>query len=460
MLVQLMRRCSLLLLVLLTLSACGSPPATPATSAPTAAVVAETAEAAAPTAEPTEAPTEPAVEATTEATVEAATEATAEATVAPEATAAGATTGDELIVGMVLVGPINDRGYNQAHYEAMTRVEQEVPGVRFIYVDKVNPADRPNVQVQQVVDDLAAQGARLIITNSDDFKDGTREAAEAHPDLTFLHMSGDDVLAGRNPPNLGNIMGKMEYGKMMAGCAAALQTKTGKIAYLGPLINDETRRLVNASYLGARYCWSDVLGKAPADLQFTVTWIGFWFNIPGVTLDPTKVMNDFISADYDVSISGIDTTEGLVESNKASQAGREVYAAAYDYELGCDVAPEVCIGVPYFNWFPAYKATVEAVQAGTWQPEWQWLGPDWSDINNPDTSTIGFVTGQALSEENRGRLDTFIAGLADGSINLWTGPLNFQDGTTFLDEGETATDEQIWYMPQLLEGIEGQSAPQ
>ena len=24
----------------------------------------------------------------------------------------------------------------------------------------------------------------------------------------------------------------------------------------------------------------------------------------------------------------------------------------------------------------------------------------------------------------------------------------------------TATDEQIWYMPQLLEGIEGQSAPQ
>jgi simple sugar transport system substrate-binding protein len=50
----------------------------------------------------------------------------------------------------------------------------------------------------------------------------------------------------------------------------------------------------------------------------------------------------------------------------------------------------------------------------------------------------------------------FIAELA-GGLNLWTGPLNFQDGSAFLAEGETATDQQIWYLPQLLEGMEGQS---
>ena len=52
-------------------------------------------------------------------------------------------------------------------------------------------------------------------------------------------------------------------------------------------------------------------------------------------------------------------------------------------------------------------------------------------------------------------LDEFIAGLANGSINLFTGPLNYQDGSVFLADGEEATDTQIWYMPQLLEGIEG-----
>jgi simple sugar transport system substrate-binding protein len=168
---------------------------------------------------------------------------------------APAASDEKFVFGMVLVGPINDGGWSQAHYEAAKRVESEVAGSEFVYIDKVNPADRPNVTVEQVVDELVGKGAKLIITNSDDFKDGTREAAKAHPDVVFMHASGDDVLTGKAPANLGNVMGRMEYGKMMAGCAAALQSAEGKIAFVGPLINDETRRLANSAYLGAKHCW-------------------------------------------------------------------------------------------------------------------------------------------------------------------------------------------------------------
>jgi simple sugar transport system substrate-binding protein len=80
-------------------------------------------------------------------------------------------------------------------------------------------------------------------------------------------------------------------------------------------------------------------------------------------------------------------------------------------------------------------------------------------MNNLDTTAVGWVSGPGLSEENQAHLDTFIAGLADGSINLWTGPLNNQDGSVFLAEGETATDQQVWYTKQLLEGIDGASEP-
>jgi len=34
-----------------------------------------------------------------------------------------------------------------------------------------------------------------------------------------------------------------------------------------------------------------------------------------------------------------------------------------------------------------------------------------------------------------------------------------QDGTAYLKDGEVATDQQVWYLPQLLEGMEGQSVP-
>ena len=73
-------------------------------------------------------------------------------------------------------------------------------------------------------------------------------------------------------------------------------------------------------------------------------------------------------------------------------------------------------------------------------------------------SGIGFVEGPALSAENAALLDEFIAGLADGSINLFTGPLDYQDGTPFLGDGEVASDVQIWFMGQLLEGMEGASS--
>lgn len=405
---------------------------------------------------------------TTEAAVDAAVETAepaandeAEATVAGEAITpdADAAVDDEpFVFGMVMVGPYNDNGWSQAHYEGGEYVIANVPDTEFIWIDKVNPADRPNVQVEQVVDDLVEQGAQLIITNSDDFKDGTRVAAQSHPDIPFIHISGDDVLTGLAPDNLGNIMGQMIYGKMVAGCAAALRTETGNIAYLGPLINDETRRLVNSAYLGATYCYNNLREDRPSEeLAFEVTWIGFWFNIPGVTLDPTQVANDFINNGDDVLISGIDTTEALIEANKATEAGTEVYALPYDYINACDQAPDVCLGVPYFNWGPAYVNTIEEIKAGTWEPEWLWLPPDWGDLNNLDTSAIGFEFGPALTEEERATLDTFIEGLATDSIVLWQGPLNFQDGTVFLEAGAAATEEQIWYMPQLLEGIEGAS---
>ncbi len=362
----------------------------------------------------------------------------------------------KFVFGLVLVGPINDGGWSQAHYDAGKYVESKIPGSEMVYVDKVNPADRPNVKVEQVVDELVAKGAKLIITTSDDFKDGTREAAKAHPDVTFVHASGDDVLTGKAPANLGNTMGRMEYGKMIAGCAAALQTNTGNISFIGPLINDETRRLASSAYLGAQHCWSKVLGKDPAALKFNVTWIGFWFNIPGVTLDPTKVVNDFFAAGSDVVISGIDTPEAIIEAAKAKAAGKEVYALPYDFKDACAKGEDACLGVPYFNWVPAYTRIITSVKAGNWKPEWEWFGPDWADINNVDKSGIGFVKGKALSADNSAKLDAFIAELA-GGLNLWSGPLKLQDGSDYIKAGEVATDQQIWYMPQLLEGMTGQS---
>ncbi|HMK09477.1 MAG TPA: BMP family ABC transporter substrate-binding protein [Anaerolineales bacterium] len=367
--------------------------------------------------------------------------------------------------GMLLVGAKNDQGWSQAHFDAGTYVEQNIPGAKMLYLENVysGSPSYPGQTASQLAEQLVSQGAQLIVFNSDDMKDEALKFAQAHPDIFVIGASDDwtwkDGKNYQESPNQIDIMGRMEYGKMIAGCAAALTTQTGKIGYLGPLINDETRRLASSAYLGARHCWTEVLGKDPADLEFKVTWIGFWFNIPGVTSDPTQVADDFYNSGFDVVLSGIDTTEALVEAKKMHDAGKSVWSIAYDFKDNCGVAPEICLGVPYFNWGPAYLATMKTAIDGTWAEAFQWNGPDWTDINNPDTSAVGFVKGDGLSADAGTKLDTFIAELA-GGLNLWTGPLNLQDGTAYLSDGQVGTDQQVWYLPQLLEGMQGQSVSQ
>jgi simple sugar transport system substrate-binding protein len=426
---KLWRGLALLAVLSLVVAACGTPPAP---SEPTEEPMAE---------EPTEAMEEMEEEEPAEAMEEA----------------------EPFVLGMLYVGPYNDRGWSQAHHEGALYAEENIEGVEVIYIDKVNPADRPGTTGAQLAGELLDQGANLIVFNSDDMKDDALEFAESNPDVPVIHISGDYSWAdGENfqdQGNLANIMGKMTYGKMIAGCTAALTSQTGQIGYLGPLINDETRRLAASAYLGAQYCWENYREQDPADLQFRVTWIGFWFNIPGVTADPTQVADEFFNSGFDVVISGIDTTEALVEADRFASEGQEVWAIPYDFEGSCEEAPDVCLGVPYFNWGPDYVTEIQAVMDGSFASKWEWNDPYWQDINDPDMSPIGFVKGPALDEASAGMVDAFIQELADG-LTLWTGPINLQDGTAYLADGEVATIQQQWYLPQLLEGMEGQSVPE
>jgi simple sugar transport system substrate-binding protein len=364
---------------------------------------------------------------------------------------------EELTFGMVLVGPKNDRGWSQAHFEGGTYIEENLEGSRMIVFESLNSGDKPEATLEGVVSEMVADGAMLIFTTSDEFEEDTAVVAGNHPDVTFINISGDDALTGEAPPNQGNIMGRMTDMKAIGGCAAALATDTGNLGYLGPLINFETRREAAGAYLGARYCYENFRGLDPDELDFTVTWIGFWFNIPGVTLDPTEVANSFFDTGSDVILSGIDTTEGTDVAGQRAAQGQDVWSVPYDYVGACDNAPDICLGVPYFNWGPAYLETAESVASGTWSQSWDWNPAYWADLTDNTQTPVGWVNGPGLSSEMQASLDEFIAGLASGDIDLWSGPINLQDGSEYIGAGATATDDEIWYLPQLIEGMEGPS---
>jgi simple sugar transport system substrate-binding protein len=385
--------------------------------------------------------------------------------VVPAVSSSASTTHKKFIFGMLLVGPHNDHGWSQANYEAGQYVVKELGGpskAEMLWLDNVNTTNRPTTKPEDVITSMINRGAQLIIATSDDFKDGILAAAKQHPNVPMIWSSGDSAWkAGQDYQatlkNLGNYYMKMEYMQQVAGCAAALTTQTGKIGIVGPLINDETRRFVNSAYLGARYCWTTYRHKSAGTLGFSVDWIGYWFNIPGTTLDPTQVTNTLIASGNDVIIDHLDTTEALVRTAQLARSGKKVWAIGYDYKNTCSVAPSTCLGVAYFNWGPGYLAIAKSVINHTFKATFTWASPYWPNINSATQSPVGFSIGSALSSANASTLVTFEKGLGNGSIVLFKGPLNWQNGTTYLKSGQIATDSQIWYSPQLLQGIKGAS---
>ena len=111
-------------------------------------------------------------------------------------------------------------------------------------------------------------------------------AKRANPNVYFLHISGDDALAAAATQLQQPYGGKMEYAKMMAGFVAARPPRPAKLATWARSSNQQNCRLAASAYLGAKYAWQTVLKKKPRPAKFQVTWIGFWFNIPGSDFRP------------------------------------------------------------------------------------------------------------------------------------------------------------------------------
>ena len=90
---------------------------------------------------------------------------------------------EKFIFGLLLVGPFNDHGWSEAHFDGGKYVEKIIPNSKMIYIDKVNPADRPGVTITQLVDDLVEKNVIYATTVAyDSFAAGEYTITHNNPD--------------------------------------------------------------------------------------------------------------------------------------------------------------------------------------------------------------------------------------------------------------------------------------
>ncbi|MEL7171137.1 MAG: BMP family ABC transporter substrate-binding protein, partial [Bacteroidota bacterium] len=100
------------------------------------------------------------------------------------------------------------------------------------------------------------------------------------------------------------------------------------------------------------------------------------------------------------------------------------------------------------NWNFYYIDRVQAVMDGTWESMDTWGGID------SGMTEIGGFSDKIPFEVRKQAMDATVA-IASGRFEPFTGPINKQDGTAWLAEGETADIGTLLGMNFYVEGIEG-----
>ncbi len=330
---------------------------------------------------------------------------------------------DKTKVGFVFVGPVGDGGWTYEHNKGRLAVEEHFGDkVETVFVESV--AEGPDSE--RVMTQMALNGADLIFTTSFGYMDPTINVAKKFPNVKFEHATGY-----KQAENVATYSARFYEGRAIQGHIAGKMTKSNIIGYIGSYPIPEVIRGINAAFIHAR--------KANPDVQFKIVWAYTWFD-PAKEADAAKVL---IEQGADVVLQHTDSTA----PQAAAQEAGNVVTFGQASDMG-QYAPFPRVSSIIDDWAPYYIARTQAVMDGTWTSgnTWDGIGAGMVGIGKISDAVPADVKAEALLLK---------ASLADGTYHAFTGPLNKQDGTPFLAEGEVADDGTLAGMNFYVEGIEG-----
>ncbi|WP_039966393.1 BMP family ABC transporter substrate-binding protein [Roseobacter sp. MED193] len=330
---------------------------------------------------------------------------------------------DPTKVGFVYVGPVGDGGWTYEHDQGRKAVVAEFGDkVETVYVENV--AEGPDAE--RVITQMALQGADLIFTTSFGYMDPTINVAAKFPDVRFEHATGY-----KQAENVATYSARFYEGRAVQGTIAGNMTKSNIIGYIGSYPIPEVIRGINSAYIHAK--------KVNPDVEFKIVWAFTWFD-PAKEADAAKVL---IEQGADVILQHTDST--------APQAAAQAAGNVITFGQASDMAeygPLPRVSSIIDDWAPYYIARTKAVMDGTWTSgnTWDGIGAGMVGIGEISDAVPADVKEAALAMK---------AALADGSYHAFTGPINKQDGSAWLAEGEVADDGTLAGMTFYVEGIEG-----
>ena len=328
----------------------------------------------------------------------------------------------KLKVAFAYVGPVGDGGWTFAHDNARKAVQQEFGDkIETSFVEKVPES----ADAERVMRDMVAQGNKLIFGTTFGYMEPMLKVAADHKDVKFEHATGY-----KTAENLRTYDSRTYEGAYMAGVIAGSMTKTNTLGVVGSIPIPEVVRNINSFTLGAQ--------SVNPKVKTRVVWVGDWFNPPKETEAATSLIN----GGADILMQNTDSSAVLQTAEKMGKR-----AFGWDSDMS-SYGPKAHLGSAVINWTPYYKKAINDALNNTWTTGQSWWGVK--------EGAIDFVSVAAdVPDTAKQQLDKVKAGLKDGSLVIWKGPIADNAGKEILAKDAVADDKFLGGINFFVKGVEG-----
>ncbi|CAN7329779.1 BMP family ABC transporter substrate-binding protein [Acidovorax sp. A1169] len=329
---------------------------------------------------------------------------------------------EPLKIAFAYVGPVGDGGWSFAHDNGRKAIEKE-------FGDKVVTSFVESVpesaDAERVLRDLAGQGNKLIFGTTFGYMESIQKIAPDFKDVKFEHATGY-----KTADNVRTYDSRTYEGAYMAGVIAGAMTKTNTLGVVGSVPIPEVIRNINSFTLGAQ--------SVNPKIKTKVVWVNEWFSPPKETEAATSLIN----GGADVLFQNTDSPAVL---KTAQEKGKRAFG--WDSDMTA-YGPKAHLASAVINWGPYYiKATKDALE-GKWA-----TGQSWWGVKEGAIDIVSIA--EDVPADTKTKVEAIKKGLADGSFQIWKGPIVGQDGKEVVAKDAVADDKFLSGVNFYVKGVEG-----
>lgn len=340
-----------------------------------------------------------------------------------------------VVMGFIYVGPKDDYGWNQAHFEGKEGVAKS--GVKTI--DQASVPETNAVQ-EAMLNMINQDGANVLFpTSFGYFEPHILKLAAENPNVQFFHAGGL-YLEGKHPKNVGSYFAYIDEAEYIAGIVAAHTSKSGKLGFVAAKPIPQVIRNINSYTLGAR----SIKPTITTQVVFTGDW--------SLPVKEAEAANSMADQGIDVITCHVDSPKVVIETAEK----RGVFCTGY-HTNQAKLAPKGYLTGAEWDWSKIYSEYAKLIQDGK----------KLMDGGIPHLLRGGYKEGYikvsdygaAVSAKAKQDADAAKAKLADGSLVIYKGELKDNTGKVVIPAGKSLLqkDPELEKMGWLVEGVLGKT---